>query len=273
MQLDWETSSLDGVRLIAGRLSNDAPVDRRVRLENQLDGPVLPPRVDGVPEAGWDESGYETVVPAGERVAFGYACPTQSPESPVDPPSTESSPTESTATESSPPESPPTDPPVELVATDRATTGDADEDTPTSASAVVRRFGVARPPRDAVPARQFAAESVGAMSDDDATSDDDGVTPDDDGETSTDGVTSDAVSAWFSAVERRVDRAERLTAPSVATATETLAAAGGLDRIDDLQPRVDADAAQLRTVAEQAESLADRAEATDVSLDALRRLA
>lgn len=287
MHLDWETTPLDGALLVAGQLSNDTPVDRRVRLENRLDGPVLPPRANGVPEAGWDENGYETVVPAGERVAVGYACPVLSTESPV----TESPPTEPRVTE----------PPAELVANDRATADDAAEDTPLTLPAVVRRLGAAEPPRDAVPTRQFEADSVsarsvgdvgdvddvddacdvdpdvsqttprGKISGDPALALDDPVVTDADSPASDE--TPDAVSTWFSAVESRVGRAERLTSPSVATATATLAAAGGLGSVVDLQARVDVDAAHLRALAERAESLADRAESTDVSLRALRRLA
>ena len=60
--------------LVTGVLRNDAETDRRVRIENVLDAPVLPPRANGVAEEGWDDAGYECHLPAGETVAFGYAC-------------------------------------------------------------------------------------------------------------------------------------------------------------------------------------------------------
>jgi hypothetical protein len=78
---------------------------------------------------------------------------------------------------------------------------------------------------------------------------------------------------WLDSAERRIDRAERLTEPSVPTATAVLTEVGGLDAVERLQSAVDADAAQLRAVAERATALADRAERTDVALSALRKLA
>ena len=75
------------------------------------------------------------------------------------------------------------------------------------------------------------------------------------------------------AVERRVERAERLDGADVATATEVFAATGGARGAADLAARVETDADRLATVAERAEALAERAAATEPPTDALDRLA
>jgi len=119
MDSDWSITSLDGgVVLVTVDLRNRSPVDRRVRVTNRLDGPVLPPRRQGVPESGWDDEGFEGVVPAGGRRSLGYACP-----------------------------APVTRPPVAV--TDE---GRADGDDAADASAVAaRELGDPRPPSDAIP--------------------------------------------------------------------------------------------------------------------------
>ncbi|MBP1987976.1 DUF7857 domain-containing protein [Halolamina salifodinae] len=115
MDLDWTQQSAAGVSLVAARLRNRRATDRRVRLENRLDGPVFPPRRNGVPEAGWDRGGVTTVVPAGGTVALGYACP--APES---------------------------TPPVAVEAVEPA----ADRGGETDPATAVRKLGDHRPPRD-----------------------------------------------------------------------------------------------------------------------------
>lgn len=273
MHLSYETTSLDEVTLVTARLHNETPVDRRVRLRNRLDGPVMPPRTEGVPEAGWDDDGYETVVPADSTLAVGYACPV--------------------------PESAECDPPLVVDADERAT-GDLERgvaNPETEAEAVVRRLGRAVPPRDAVPTPETLGEqslsvsssvespstarpaeqrdevstpnAAATCSDASAVACDSTGTP----EPLDDAALPDVLSEWFETVETRVDRAERLTDPSVVAATAVLAEVGGLDAVDGLQSAVDADAERLRMVAEHAETLAERAEATDVPLSSLRRLA
>lgn len=277
MDLDWTTTVIDGVTLVHVRLRNDTTTDRRIRLVNRLDGPVLPPRKHGVPEAGWDDDGYETAITADEQVAVGYACP-----------------------------APPADPPVELVADERlpsdAVPAERDHSSP---AAALRRFGPAAPPRDAVPPPVgFDDLSSRLTSSDEADTEDEIETADEtdtatggDAAAATDAVAvadtgdvsgahavttgpdvsdaaiPDPVHDWLSTVERRVDRAATLTDPSVSDATAVLTEAGGLDAITALPDDVAADAEQLRAVAAVAEALAARAESTDVSLAALRRLA
>lgn len=119
MDSDWSITSLDGgVVLVTVDLRNPSPVDRRVRVTNRLDGPVLPPRRQGVPESGWSAEGFEGVVPADGRRSLGYACP-----------------------------APATRPPVSVVDEGRAE-GDESVDAPAVA---VRDLGDPRPPTDAIP--------------------------------------------------------------------------------------------------------------------------
>jgi hypothetical protein len=129
MESDWSVSQIDGrddVTLVTVDLRNPSPVDRRVRVTNRLDGPVLPPRRAGVPAAGWDESGFAGVVPAGGRRALGYACPAS-----------------------------PRRPPVSVIDEGRSS------DEPTDAVAdAVRALGDPRPPGDAVPTPGSAGDGI-----------------------------------------------------------------------------------------------------------------
>ena len=81
MELSCSTTRRQGVTLVSLVLANPHDEPARVRLESQLDGPVWPPRRNGRPEPGWDASGFEGVVAAGERVGLGYATPAE----PVEP--------------------------------------------------------------------------------------------------------------------------------------------------------------------------------------------
>ncbi|WP_338740173.1 hypothetical protein [Haloplanus salilacus] len=227
MDADWSVTGLDGrddVRLVTVELRNPDPVDRRVRVDNRLDGPVLPPRRAGVPDPGWDRDGFTGVVPAGERRPLGYACP-----------------------------APPSRPPVSVVDEGRATGGSADDD----AEVAVRELADPRPPADAVP---DASPGGGSGSDPERNARGDGPpTP---------------VASWLATVERRIERGEGMTGASVAATVEGLGAVedGGHD-VATLDARLSTDATTLRTVAERASTLADRAEAVDIPVEALRRLA
>lgn len=225
MDADWSVAPLDGrddVRLVTVELRNPDPVDRRVRVENRLDGPVLPPRRAGAPDSGWDRDGFEGVVPATGRRTLGYACP-----------------------------APPARPPVSVIEEGRATDVVAEVDVETA----VRGLPDPRPPADAIP--DASPKCVSAT--------------DPTGDEENDGPPA-AVESWLSGVERRIERGERLTDASVGTTTDVLEAAD-CDDVASLDARLSVDAATLRAVAERAETLADRAETTDVPVEALRRLA
>lgn len=109
------TTTAGNVTLVTLSLSSPEPT--HVRIANRLDGPVWPPREQGVPAAGWDEEGFSGVVDG--NLALGYACPAS-----ADGP----------------------DQPAEIVA-ERPPT--ADDDQPTARS-LVRDCGDASPPPDAV---------------------------------------------------------------------------------------------------------------------------
>ncbi|AUX07681.1 hypothetical protein AArcSl_0023 [Halalkaliarchaeum desulfuricum] len=113
MKLEHDTERRDGVTFVTATVYNPAPVTRHARVENRLEGTVLPPRRNGVPERGWDEAGVTLTVPAEKTVGIGYAC-----------------------------SSPPSDPAVEIESTGR---GPAPEDD--AESRARRSLGTFRPPR------------------------------------------------------------------------------------------------------------------------------
>jgi len=241
MESDWSLISLDGrddVVLVTVQLRNPSPVDRRVRIDNRLDGPVLPPRRAGVPEPGWDDEGFVGVVPADGRRALGYACP-----------------------------APGTRPPVAVTDEGRA----AEAAATATADAAVRGLEESRPPVDALPAASPSAGATEPTDEDEVATDGAAGGPDETTLATDDGAAPQAVKTWLTAVERRVERGERLTDASVETATTALDEGGG--EVAELDTRVADDVAALRTVAERAATLADRAAAVDVPVEALRRLA
>ncbi|WP_424007613.1 hypothetical protein [Haloferax denitrificans] len=301
MHTDIDVTAADGVALVSVRVDNGSPVDRRVRLRNRLDGPVLPPRRAGVPESGWDDEGFEGVVPAGSTVALGYAV-ALSPSTDRDaaPADLDGSPER---------------------AVDIEVLGRADESERTADSTpedAVRSLGSARPPADAVPvssdpsptiAESRASESASPEPEtfesetfepthattpesdeerpDPVSQSERAAAPDRTGpsEQPTDDEVSAAVgvrearghetgqsvqSASLATVERRIELAERLDGASVADAAAALSEADfGVEALDSL----DADRARLRRLAARATSLADRAADADPDADALRRLA
>lgn len=281
MHHDCSVESAAGATLVSVRLRNDAPVARRVRVRNRLDGPVCPPRREGVPESGWDEEGYEGVVPAEGSVAVGYACPVETDE-------------------------PDASTPVAVESLGRA--DDADDGGDAVADAV-RSLGRARPPADAVPAlggsaaraREDADDEPADGADDDAESEDgsepapadtdadapytvggdiESASGGDDGFATDAGATESAdaprppsdaaatglpesVASWLAEVRTRVARAERLTDASAADAADVLEASGGYEGVSSLPERVAADEEALRAFAASAERLADRAADAD----------
>lgn len=233
-----DATERDGVTLVTARIDGDG-TSRRVRVVNRLDGPVWPPRRRGVPETGWDDDGYEGVVPAGGTVGLGYASP-----------------------------APPADPPLELVEADpvddpEPRTGDS------TARAAVRDLGDPSPPRDAVPEPAVTEASLDDDTDDpgprSATARAPSATP---GELPAD------VADWLDAVEDRVTTAERLAAAeTLPAATAALGAAGGLDATEALVEDLDDDVRALEALTDRSRDLADRAAAADVPLATLERIA
>ncbi|CAI50640.1 uncharacterized protein NP_5098A [Natronomonas pharaonis DSM 2160] len=70
--IDAETRHIDGVTFVEGVVRADAP--RRVQLVARCDGPVWPPRREGIPTENWD--GDRVTVEAGPApVGIGFATP------------------------------------------------------------------------------------------------------------------------------------------------------------------------------------------------------
>lgn len=223
MDLCWTVDETAGVSLVQCQVHNDSSVRRRIRIVNHLDGPVLPPRRRGVPEAGWDQLGVTVVLAPDERRAIGFAVPA----APVDPPVS--------VTSAAPPSAHPAD--------------DA-----------LRTLGAHRPPRDACVAAADHRCADGADTATAASS-----------RSSADPQT--VIDDWFASIESRLERAERLTGATLSTATEVVAAAGGLEQVTGLDAQIATDAEQLRQLSERASTLADRTAAVDPPTDALERLA
>ncbi|WP_435074035.1 hypothetical protein [Halorubrum sp. HHNYT27] len=267
MDLSWTVDQAGDVSLVRCRVHNDEAVSRRVRIESRFDAPVLPPRRAGVPEDGWDPSGVTLRVDPDERRAFGFAAPSE----PTDPPVT----VESVE-------------PVDREESARGASGPARDGEPVDPTAAdaLRELGDHRPPRAAIggshePGERRAVEggheaddrrdgerSVSGAADSEERHQDVGTDSEE-----AERAVPDAVDEWFTAVDARIGRAERLTDAGVETATTVVADAGGVDALVDLDERVAGDAERLRAVSERAASLAERAASTDVPVEALERLA
>jgi hypothetical protein len=306
--LRWSTESRSGphgtVTLVELVVENPAETATRVRIGNRLDGPVWPPRTDGVPEAGWDDGGFEGVVDGGDRRSLGYASPGDGDGPPVEVVWTERAET----------------PPEDRVSSDPPGGAGLDPDDvavdaePTARGAI-RTLDDPRPPGDAVPLptdepsgegskegdetgdhgeRQAAPDdgpTAPVADEDDAERMDDARRVVDDGvrETGEDDPTAaaeacgaevaedddlpDPVAAWLDAVEERVERRETLAdAESLAAATEAVEDEGGLTATETLLATTGDDRAALRAFEARAADLRERADA-EVPLDAYRRLA
>lgn len=260
MNLEWRTTSVGDVTLVAAVLENETALDRRVRVTNCLDGPVLPPRRDGVPEVGWDRRGATVDVTAASSRAVGYACPVSDGGGDADPPLVVESvdAPDSTGVESNP------------------------------SRAATRRTGDPRPPRSVVASDdERTAETAGDESNSPSPSTAaDGDDGDDSGavplsapsgqQTKSASGPADtlppAVRCWLDSLRSRAETLESLDGASVEEATMILDRVGGLDAIEnrlDDEPR---DVDSLRAVADEASSLADRLENRSVPLSALVRL-
>ncbi|MFC4448622.1 hypothetical protein [Halorussus aquaticus] len=209
VELDCRAESHAGVTLVELVVRNPSTTARRVRVGNRLDGPVWPPRREGVPAAGWDDGGFEGVVAAEDRRALGYATPASAESAvEVEPPTEVERPAEDR-------------PPAELVWTERAgeSEGEADSDTfgdDATPEGVVRALGDPRPPADAVPAAESNPERETA-------------TPE--------SPIPGAVEAWLSAVEARAEGETDSVVPSQPTPEHVAALAAVARRVERLRAR------------------------------------
>jgi hypothetical protein len=161
VELDARVETRNGVALVELVVRNPTATARRFRVGDRLDGPLWPPRSRGVPEAGWDDGGFEGVVPAEDRRALGYASPTGA---------------DNTVESFEPDELP-----AEIVWTERAGATEAGRDSDTftaddsgafatdaTPEGVVRSLGDYRPPADAVPTPRVGDETPSSRSRDDS---------------------------------------------------------------------------------------------------------
>jgi hypothetical protein len=266
MNVEWTTRTTNNVTLVEVIVTNDGP-PRRVRVSNELDGPVWPPRIQEIPTTGWNEHGYEGRVE--NRRVLGYATP-----------------------------APVLDPPVsvewlEIVNEEqqrsRHPTVPSIDPEPTPNS-VCRTLNDPRPPRDAVPVVESVVENVNEsivnevnesgqieqVKRTERTSIDryERTRPRDEREVATQDNDHPAVESLFRIIERRIDDGEMLTAvetlPDATWAVETV---GGLTAVSDLMTALDGDCETLQAIEERAARLRERAETIDVPVDTLERLA
>lgn len=299
VSLSATTTRTDDVTLVTGRIDNPGR-PRRVRVEHRLDGPVWPPRTEGVPAEGWDAEGFEWVLAADETRPFGYATPASPAEDPLA--VVEAEPVDADA--------------VDAGFEPRTAVPSVD----TTAAGVVRALESPRPPRAAVPLPAVAdggcdpatdtdagdAEAVDADAggadageadpgdadaegtdpggtesrDEVSTRDPDRATPGagagDVQPTAAEGgsrtASEDGFESTLAAVEQRVAWADALSeTATLAEAAEVAVAVGGVDGLRDLDEQLDADAARLRRLGERALALAERCEAADLPVETVER--
>ena len=235
--LEANCRTAGGVTLVEVCVTAARP--RRVRVENRLEGPVWPPRSDGVPEPGWDGEGFEGRVAPDDRLVLGYA----SPADPVDPPAR---------------------------IADEGEPGDR-EPTP---QAVVKALGRREPPRAAMPGGADGADSATDFDGTCPGPDTPTSGPDTGPGSGSGGSAGNPVDAWFAAVEGRLEAAEDLVAAtSVEEAEAAVERAGGIEAVRRLQEQLQADRATLSRLDRRCSRVRERAEGVEVPVEALARLA
>jgi hypothetical protein len=295
MDLTWNVERRGGLAVVTCLLCNDAPVDRRVRLRNELEGPVLPPRRRGVPEPGWDRDGYTCRVDGNSTVGVGYVC----------------------ASLTAADRRPMTIESVEEV-------GDGDDDTAAgrtepddagvenAVSNAIRTLGDHRPPRESVPIngnggdggeggsptngpetanagppvterRETGATAPGpsdAESSRETSTEDeaDAVAPID-GKRSNDQrqpIDEEAmarIESRIDAMDEDLDRLRRLTEADLETAATVVAEAGDLASLESDVDRIAADVDDLGRLRDRIDEVIERHDRLEIPIESLRRIA
>lgn len=257
---DCSASHHDGVTLVTVYLRG-LDTATRVTVRNCLDGPVWPPRSEGLPEAGWSATGFSGVLAPGSH-ALGYATPGRPEGTPAEL-------ADAVAVPETEPETQRSDRPAD----------------------VVRELGDPSPPADAVPAAGAEPSSPDSTPPADAagppaTPDSERAPPSESAAAEADGAPADSVTAagddatglppelgpWLAEMERRTDTAEALAAvETVPEATCAVREAGGLAEVRALADA--GDERQLRLVARRARRLADRRAGAAIPVETLATLA
>lgn len=257
---DCSASRHDGVTLVTVHL-RDIAEPTRVTVRNCLDGPVWPPRSEGLPEAGWTETGFTGVLAPGSH-ALGFATPAR-----------------------------PEGPPAELADATAAPEADTGATRSTSPAEVVRELGDPSPPADAVPAAEPSPEPTAPSEDtvpqpeakraksptpvagEDGPAGDRGAgSLDSDLEGDHTARLPPEIGPWMAAMERRTDAAEALAAAeTLPEATRAVHEVGGLDGVRALADA--GDEPQLRLLARRARRLADRRAKATIPVETLAAIA
>ncbi|MFP8951675.1 hypothetical protein ACLI4Z_01710 [Natrialbaceae archaeon A-arb3/5] len=76
--VETQTERWNGITFVRGTVTNTRTTPQRVRLEPQSDGPVWPPRWDGLTSPEWTDGRWESVVEPDRTRGFGFATPADS---------------------------------------------------------------------------------------------------------------------------------------------------------------------------------------------------
>jgi hypothetical protein len=279
VSIETTTSRRDGVTCVEAVLANEAAVPLRVTCTVAPDR-LWPPLRRGVPEAGWDDDTVTVTVPAGGRTGVGFATPAPPDEECI-----------TVASETAEADAAGDGEPMADVGGVVRTLGDGRPPRDALPAPGVLEESAAAP--EAVGGRPAAPDATGEHDDGDGGSTDcnEGGAPDGDasgaraaaGADEPDGLQPPAdsafewveapvarpVAAWLDDVEARLDHVEALgDDPTVARATELLAAAGGVRGVR----RTARAGPRLRRLAARADALADRVEAVEAPLEDLEAL-
>ncbi|WP_096390487.1 DUF7857 domain-containing protein [Halopenitus persicus] len=268
MDLSWNVERRGGLAVVTCVLCNDAPAEKRVRLRNDLEGPVVPPRRRGVPESGWDRDGYTCRVNGNSTVGFGYVCPalTSVDRRPMTIESVEDVDDEDDGTAAGGTE------------TDDAATESA-------VASAIRTLDDHRPPRGSVPSDGNggggepvdAGESGKVPTEETPT----GKPPTEDGangmtsidEKSINGEAPARIEDRIDAVGDDLDRLGRLTDADLETAASVVAESGDLQTLESDVDRLAAAIDELRTLRDRIDEVIERHDRLETPIEALRRIA
>jgi hypothetical protein len=250
--LEWTCEAVEGVTLVQLVVTGER--SQRIRIESNLT-PVWPPRRQGRPAAGWNDSTFEGHLEDDNRLAVGYASPAE-----------------------------PVEPPAELMSVP------PNEDDEIDPRDVIRALGDGTPPRDAVPSGQsessagptdvqtgsaeFAKASPEPSQSDYVTNRETGpsVVPSAVSAEST-ATLPPAIEAYFDALDRRIATAEQLAdSTRVDQAQEAVTATGGIEAVAGLRRRLRADRLRLDRLEQRYQSLANRLDTLEIPVEQLGRL-
>ncbi|SEH16980.1 hypothetical protein SAMN04487967_2899 [Natronorubrum sediminis] len=82
--LDYDVTRRDGVTFVTALVRNTQTTPQTVRLESRLEGPVWPPRRDGITTPEWDGKTWNGTIKPGRTRGIGFASPAQPTEPPLE---------------------------------------------------------------------------------------------------------------------------------------------------------------------------------------------